>query len=42
MLDLIEKNLSKKEMNYSINFEKPINLSLIYNETQSEAFKRSI
>ena len=36
---LDEKNLSKKEMNYSLIFENPINLSLNYNETQSEAFK---
>ena len=39
MLDLDEKNLSKKEMNYSLIFENFLNLSLIYNETQSEAFK---
>jgi hypothetical protein len=26
-------NLSKKEMNYSLNMEKKINMSLIYNET---------
>ena len=32
-------NLSKKEMNYSLNLEKPIDLILNYNETQSEAFK---
>ena len=31
--------LSKKEMNYSLNLEKPIDLILNYNETQSEAFK---
>jgi LPS-assembly protein len=36
---LAQSNLSKKEMNYSIYFEDPFNLSLIYNETQSEAFK---
>lgn len=36
---LDRNNLSKKEMNYSLNFEKQINLSLIYNETQSESFK---
>lgn len=36
---LAQSNLSKKEMNYSINFEDQINLSLNYNETQSEAFK---
>ena len=34
-----EKNLSKKEMNYEINFEKFVKTSLIYNETQSEAYK---
>ena len=33
-----EENLSKKEMNYEINFEKFVNTSLIYNETQSEAY----
>lgn len=33
------ENLSKKEMNYALNFQGPINLSLIYNETQAEAFK---
>ena len=33
---LDEENLSKKEMNYEINFEKILNTSLIYNETQSE------
>ena len=33
-------NLSKKEMNYELNFnDKLLNTSLIYNETQSEAFK---
>jgi len=36
---LDEKNLSKKEMNYSLNFENFIDFSLNYNETQSEAFK---
>ena len=36
---LDEKNLSKKEMNYSLIFENPINISLNYNETQKEAFK---
>ena len=35
---LDEENLSKKEMNYKINFEKFVNTSLIYNETQSEAY----
>ena len=33
-----EENLSKKEMNYEINFEKFVSTSLIYNETQSEAY----
>ena len=33
-----KENLSKKEMNYEIKFEKFINTSLIYNETQSEAY----
>ena len=36
---LDKNNLSKKEMNYSLNLEKNINMSIIYNETQSEAFK---
>ncbi len=36
---LDEKTISKKEMNYSLIFEKPINISLNYNETQKEAFK---
>ena len=36
---LEEENLSKKEMNYGINFEKFVKASLIYNETQSEAYK---
>ena len=31
-------NLSKKEMNYELNFGKNFNTSLVYNETQSEAF----
>ena len=33
-----ERNLSKKEMNYEINFQKFLNTSLVYNETQSEAY----
>ena len=33
---LDEENLSKKEMNYEVNFEKLVKTSLIYNETQSE------
>ena len=32
-------NLSKKEMNYELSFEKFLNTSLIYNETQSEAYR---
>jgi len=36
---LDNNDYSKKEMNYSIDFEKNINFSLIYNETQSDAFK---
>ena len=36
---LDKENLSKKEMNYSLNMRKKIEMSLIYNETQSEAFK---
>ena len=36
---LDQNNLSKKEMNYSLEFTTPLNLSLNYNETQSEAFK---
>ena len=32
-------NLSKKEMNYELSFDNFFNTSLIYNETQSEAFK---
>ena len=36
---LDEKNLSKKEMNYELNFERYLKTSLIYNETQTEAFK---
>ena len=38
---LDEKTLSKKEMNYSLIFENPINISVNYNETQKEAFKDS-
>ena len=34
-----EKNLSKKEMNYEINYNKFVKTSVIYNETQSEAYK---
>ena len=37
---LDNNNYSKKEMNYSIDFEKNINFSLMYNETQSDAFKK--
>ena len=36
---LDNNNFSKREMNYSIDFEKNIKFSLMYNETQSEAFK---
>ena len=36
---LDEKNLSKKEMNYSLILEEPFRVSLNYNETQKEAFK---
>ena len=36
---LDQNNLSKKEMNYSVSFSNPIELTLNYNETQSEAFK---
>ena len=36
---LDDENLSKKEMNYEINFEKFFKTSLIYNETQSEAYR---
>ncbi|MDB0034487.1 LPS assembly protein LptD, partial [Alphaproteobacteria bacterium] len=32
-------NLSKKEMNYELSFDKFLNTSLIYNETQSEAYR---
>ena len=32
-------NLSKKEMNYELNYNKFLNTSVIYNETQSEAYK---
>ena len=37
---LNNSNFSKKEMNYSIDYEKNINFSLMYNETQSDAFKK--
>ena len=36
---LDQKNLSKKEMNYSLNFIKPIDLELKYNETSKDSFK---
>jgi len=36
---LDEKSLSKKEMNYSLKFKKPLNITFNYNETQKEAFK---
>ena len=32
-------NLSKKEMNYELSYNKFLNTSVIYNETQSEAYK---
>ena len=38
---LDQKNLSKKEMNYSLNIDKPFKLKLNYNETQARAFKSS-
>ena len=33
------KTLSKKELNYSLNFRNPINLNLIYNETEKDAYE---
>lgn len=33
------ENLSNKEMNYSINFENPINILINFHETKSQAFK---
>ena len=38
---LDQKNLSKKEMNYSLYIDKPFKLKLNYNETQARAFKSS-
>ena len=38
---LDQKNLSKKEMNYSLYIDKPFKLMLNYNETQARAFKSS-
>ena len=35
-------NLSKKEMNYVLDFGKTLHTSIIYNETQSEAFKNTL
>jgi hypothetical protein len=32
-------NLSKKEMNYELSYDKILNTSIIYNETQSEAYR---
>jgi len=32
-------NFSAKEMNYSLNFQKPIDISVNYNETKASAFK---
>jgi len=34
-----EKKLTKKEMNYSLSINKPINISLNYNETDRSAYK---
>ena len=34
-----QNNFAKKEMNYSLRLNDPLNLSLSYNETQSRAFK---
>ena len=36
---LDKDNLSKKEMNYELSYDKFLNTSLIYNETQSEAYR---
>jgi len=36
---LDKNNLSKKEMNYELSFDNFLNTSLIYNETQSEAYR---
>ena len=36
---LDQKNLSKKEMSYSLNLNDPVNLSIYYNETSIDAFK---
>ena len=38
---LNSNNFSKKEMNYTLGFEDTINLKLNYNETKSDAFKKS-
>ena len=38
---LNSNNFSKKEMNYTLGFEDIINLKLNYNETKSDAFKKS-
>jgi len=35
---LDQENLSKKEMNYELNYEKFLKTSFVYNETQSEAY----
>ena len=35
-----QKNLSKKEMNYSLKIKNPLDISVNFHETQSEAFKR--
>ena len=34
-----EKNLSKKEMNYTLSIQNPLNFSVSYNETQKESFQ---
>ena len=39
---LDQKNLSKKEMNYSLFTDNTFNFKLNYNETQSRAFKSSL
>ena len=36
---LDNENLSKKEMNYELSYNKFLNTSVIYNETQSEAYR---
>ena len=36
---LDKDNLSKKEMNYELSYNKFLNTSITYNETQSEAYR---